>query len=113
MQKLMVNSMMHEIEVYMSAGALPIAICVRCGASAEALPRGLSKACPGHCQPQAKVRLERLTLEGRHPKEERLGQELRYHEVHMDDVFQVDQVVLEHVAPLGRRLFRSRRGRRA
>ena len=112
LEKLIANPMGHEIVVFRAPGCLPLVACSRCGASAESVPRGLSKLCSGILRPGQRLRLDRLLSEGRHPKEERLDQQVRYEKVAAHLALAGDAVVLDEVEAIPRRLFRARRRRR-
>ena len=95
----------HTLQAFMAPGALPLIVCTTCGSFAESLPRGLAGKCSGKCSANAKDQLEKLFNEGRHPKHERDkgGTHFVYQRIEIGDV-EVDQVILDFVEPIGRRL---------
>ena len=95
----------------MAPGALPLVVCTRCGSTAESLLKGsgLNGACKGGYSTSARAKLNKLAAEGRHPHEERGQRELRYQKVDIHQVPDVDQVILDFVEPIERKLYRLRR----
>ena len=109
LERLLVAPMGHDVVVFTAAGCLPLVACKRCGATAESLPRGLGKECLGEMKPQAKLRIDRLFAEGRHPRQERVDGELRYTQVPAQHALAADTFELEDVEPIPRRLYHRRR----